>query len=229
MPEPSDPVHVGAFLNALAGRAPVGEPSTPRPVTSPEVAQEIARRRLREQHVERVQASIPRRFQTAEPSEPAVLAWVDHVLGGGTDSLVILGHVGTGKTHEAYGAIRRLLLAAPTPLATEMWSVPDLLERLRPGSGSDAERRDLLTRVRECLLLLLDDITAEQATGWTVEKLYQVVNYRYEAMLPMVATCNVGGDEFRRHVGDRVASRLAGMAPGRIVTLTETADRRRAK
>lgn len=69
------------------------------------------------------QARIPARYQAAIADHPAVAAWVREVAQAGRPgiagapgiaqgrSLLIVGTTGTGKTHQAYGAIRSLLIA----------------------------------------------------------------------------------------------------------------------
>jgi DNA replication protein DnaC len=37
-------------------------------------------------------------------------------------------------------------------------------------------------------MLVLDDLGTESATPWAKEKLFQLLNYRYSAMLPTVIT-----------------------------------------
>jgi DNA replication protein DnaC len=49
--------------------------------------------------------------------------------------------------------------------------------------------------VKSAPLLVLDDFGKQTTTPWAQEKLYQVVNYRYNARLPMVVTTNCGTDE----------------------------------
>ena len=39
-------------------------------------------------------------------------------------------------------------------------------------------------------LLTIDDLGKEQATEWSVSVLYNIINERYEAMLPTIITTN---------------------------------------
>jgi replicative DNA helicase loader DnaI len=68
--------------------------------------------------------------------------------------------------------------------------VPDLLDYLRaafsPNSSTSLDRR--FYEIRSTRLLILDDIGTESATPWAREKLYQLINYRYNAELPTVMT-----------------------------------------
>jgi DNA replication protein DnaC len=94
---------------------------------------------------------------------------------------------GNGKTHLA-AAIANLL--AKQGESVLFISVPDLLDHLRatfsPSSAIQYDRR--FTEIRAAPYLILDDLGTESATPWAREKLYQLLNYRYNARLPTVIT-----------------------------------------
>jgi len=54
-------------------------------------------------------------------------------------------------------------------------------------------------------LLILDDFGEQSATPWAQEKLYQVINYRYNARLPIVITTTYSLDEIESPVSSRLA------------------------
>ena len=53
--------------------------------------------------------------------------------------------------------------------------------------------------------MILDDFGRQTTTPWAQEKLYQVVNYRYNARLPMVVTTNCSLDELDTPIASRLA------------------------
>jgi DNA replication protein DnaC len=119
--------------------------------------------------LELADARIPARYRRALADHPQVTAWADEIARAGRPgpggpgiaegpSLLIAGPTGTGKTYQAYGAIRTLL-SHGVRLRWEATTSADLHARLRPRAGHDAER-DLQTLVR-CPLLLLDSRLAE--------------------------------------------------------------------
>lgn len=176
---------------------------------------------------------IPPRYRDALANEPQVAAWVQRIgrdarPGPGNTtgiaqggSLLIAGPTGTGKTHQAYGAIRSLLTAG-VRLRWHATTAADLYAAQRPRPGHDAER-DLQALMRSSLLLV-DDLGAAKTSEWTEELTYRLVNHRYEHLLPTVFTTNLTIRDLRDALGDRIASRLAQMTER--VTLTG-ADRRR--
>ena len=68
--------------------------------------------------------------------------------------------------------------------------VPDLLDHLRAtfSPNSLVSYDNLFEQVRTTPLLILDGLEIQSATPWAREKLYQIINYRYNAELPTVIT-----------------------------------------
>ncbi len=101
--------------------------------------------------------------------------------------LVFYGPYGCGKTHLAAAIGNYQAGLGHPPLFV---GVPDLLDYLRaafsPNSATSLDRR--FYEIRSTRLLILDDIGTESATPWAREKLYQLINYRYNAELPTVMT-----------------------------------------
>jgi DNA replication protein DnaC len=165
---------------------------------------------------------IPPRFRDATASHPDVFAWCEE-FSPASSSLLILGPTGTGKTHQAFGAIRTLAARGVTP-GWHASTAPGLFAGLRPREGTDAEGE--YRKIADVPLLLLDDLGAAKGSEWTEEILYRLVNDRYEAMLPGLFTSNVPAPQLRDVLGARVASRLAEMC--QQVALRGP-DRRRAQ
>lgn len=117
--------------------------------------------------------------------------------------LLLTGTYGCGKTHLA-AAIANDCLAHSRPVL--FLNTPDLLDHLRAGfaPGADGTYTERFEEIRTAPVLILDDLGTESPTAWATEKLYQVLNYRYNAQLPTVITTN---RDFR-DIEPRVASRL---------------------
>jgi DNA replication protein DnaC len=101
--------------------------------------------------------------------------------------LVLAGQHGCGKTHLA-AAIANKREAARHPALFVV--VPDLLDHLRATFSPSSQVRfdQRFEEVRRAPLLVLDDLGTESASPWAQEKLYQLLNHRYNAMLPTVIT-----------------------------------------
>lgn len=117
--------------------------------------------------------------------------------------LVFLGVHGCGKTHLA-AAITNYQLEAGRPVFFAV--VPDLLDHLRSAFSPESRVTydELFERVKTSPLLVLDDLGTESSTPWAKEKLYQLLNYRYNARLATVIT--IPG--FLEGIEPRLGSRL---------------------
>ncbi|WP_435272101.1 ATP-binding protein [Streptomyces parvulus] len=182
--------------------------------------------------LELADARIPARYRRALADHPQITTWADQIARAGRPgptgpgiaegpSLLIAGPTGTGKTYQAYGAVRALLTRG-VRLRWEATTSADLHARLRPRAGHDGERE--LQTLSRSPLLLLDDLGAAKTSEWTEELTYRLINHRYEHMLPTLITTNLPTAELRIALGDRVASRLAEMTERVILT---GPDRRR--
>lgn len=136
--------------------------------------------------------------------------------------LTLIGPYGVGKTHLAAAIAHEVLGHDHEVLFT---IVPDLLDHLRTTFGPQStisydERFDFL---RAAPLLILDDLGTESTTSWAREKLYQLINHRYNYRLPTVVTSNLRPDA----IEPRIYSRLCDPACGAIIMIAASDYRRR--
>ena len=117
--------------------------------------------------------------------------------------LVLVGASGCGKTHIGAAIANRCLEHGVPALFVV---VPDLLDHLRAAYKPSAEvdYDQLFEQVRITPVLILDDLGTQSATPWAQEKLFQIINHRFNARLPTVVTTNVPLNKF----DDRLRTRL---------------------
>ncbi|MDY6836094.1 MAG: ATP-binding protein [Chloroflexota bacterium] len=117
--------------------------------------------------------------------------------------LVLTGPSGCGKTHLA-AAIANSRIDQGHMVFFIV--VPDLLDHLRstyhPSSGVSYD--ELFEQVRQAQLLVLDDLGAHSGTAWAQEKLFQIINYRFNAQLPTVFTMNIPPEELDERLHTRL-------------------------
>jgi len=118
--------------------------------------------------------------------------------------LLLTGNYGCGKTHLA-AAIANEAMAKGTRLYFAI--VPDLLDALRATFDPNSEEKydDRFEMIRNVPLLILDDLGTENTKPWAREKLYQIINHRYNACLATVITTNMDLD----HLDGRIRSRIS--------------------
>jgi DNA replication protein DnaC len=136
--------------------------------------------------------------------------------------LVFIGPNGCGKTHLA-AAIANQTLDNGAVVLFE--AVPDLLDHLRAAFAPTATEvyDQLFSKMREAELLILDDLGAQQSSPWANEKLFQLLNYRYNMGMPTVITANPKGIQ---GVDERIRSRLGDVALVRTINMDRAQDYR---
>ena len=103
--------------------------------------------------------------------------------------LLLSGPYGCGKTHLAASIANTLITEQ---VAVLFILVPNLLDHLRAAFDPESElvHDDLFEQVCAVPVLILDDLGTQRTTPWAQEKLFQLLNHRYNAQLPTVITTN---------------------------------------
>jgi DNA replication protein DnaC len=117
--------------------------------------------------------------------------------------LVLIGDTGVGKTHLA-AAIANHRLQADKPASFIV--VPDFLDHLRATFSPDSKVSydQLFEAVKNTPLLILDDFGEQSTTAWAQEKLYQVINHRYNARFATVITTRLALEEIESPISSRL-------------------------
>ncbi|MDD4876372.1 MAG: ATP-binding protein [Dehalococcoidales bacterium] len=121
--------------------------------------------------------------------------------------LVFMGTTGCGKTHLAAAIVNHRYQAGKPALFIV---VPDFLDHLRSTFSPDSKISydQVFEKVKTAPLLILDDFGEQSTTPWAREKLYQVINYRYNACLPTVITTRYSLQEILEEIESSISSRL---------------------
>lgn len=217
------PTMLARLMAGIAEHAPgiTAGPIVDEPTPDEPGHPEYHRRRRAAFALTRWETAVPYRYQEATAQHPDVQAWADRAAADYRDAgfLVLTGAIGTGKTHQAYGALKRIAEAGPKRFEMIATTAPDMYGLLLPG-GSDKGTEHELKRLCRIPLLLLDDLGTEKISEWTEEATYRLINERYNECLPLLITTNftvraASGDpspDLVSRLGDRLASRLSQTA-----------------
>lgn len=191
---------------------------------------EYHHRRRVEVALTRWRTAAPFRYQDAAATHPDITAWADTAAADWRKAgfLLLTGPFGTGKTHQAYGALRRIAESGPDRFEMIAITAPDMYGLLRPG-GSDRGAEHELKRLCSVPLLLLDDLGTEKISEWTEEATYRLLNERYNECRPLIVTSNLPtqsdvGEDLGDKLGGRIVSRLSQMT---TIVVLDGPDRRR--
>lgn len=133
--------------------------------------------------------------------------------------LLLKGAYGSGKTHLAAAIANYRIQQGQLTLFVV---VPDLLDYLRAtyGPRSEIGYDERFNQVRNIPLLILDNLDTRTSTAWAKEKLFQIINHRYNAQLPTVITTSTELDE----IDLRIRARLQDSSISRIITLNSSSS-----
>ena len=129
----------------------------------------------------RVMAGVPKRYADAE--HPMAAEWAARVASG--RGMYLVGPVGTGKTHAASAVCRELQAMGK---GFRMLSGVQLLERYRACFDGEATESSVTSGLCGVPVLVIDDLGKESPTDWAVERLFRVVDERYNAERPVIVT-----------------------------------------
>ncbi|MFG1846733.1 ATP-binding protein [Micromonospora carbonacea] len=155
---------------------------------------------------------LPPRFRHAEPDVPEVRQWIGRYLADPKTcpGLLLLGPVGTGKSHQAFGALRRVALECAKRCRRITYAVtshPEFNAAMRP--QPDDRHLRALEDFQTVDLLVFDDLGAGKSSDWTEDTLYRLVDTRWARQLPTITTTNLDAGSLRANADERVVSRLS--------------------
>lgn len=197
-------------------------------------------------------ARIPKRYEHCElsnydtdfPGAHPSLAEAHFIASGfakkcdprGDKGLLIIGKIGTGKTHLAVGILKELILNRGISCA--FYDYRELLKEIQNSYNATVQTTelDVLRPVFETDVLVLDELGAVKPTEWVWDTVSLILNTRYNDNRTTIITTNfedqpaagasgsisparaaTRGETLGDRIGERMRSRLHEMC--RIVTL----------
>lgn len=136
--------------------------------------------------------------------------------------LLFIGSYGTGKTHLAAAICHELIKNNYQPVfGTMVTLLGDIRATFNQEQAVETEER-LLRKYTKCDLLVIDDLGKEKPTEWAMEKLYSIINTRYEECLPVIITTNYSLEKLTERLAGRhnietaeaIVSRIHEMCKG---------------
>ena len=135
--------------------------------------------------------------------------------------LLLIGEPGTGKTHLAVAALRKIIEKGFECLFSDYQA---LLDRIRSGydPSSNSSNKEAYRSALDTEVLLLDDLGAHRVTDWVEDTITSIVTHRCNNRKALIATTNLpdgdagsslieksslGKPEYRVTLSERVGSR----------------------
>jgi DNA replication protein DnaC len=133
-----------------------------------------------------------------------VLNYAHEFPTGARPGLLLIGDPGSGKTHLAVAALRRIIAKG---FQGVFFDYQNLLDRIRSGfdPNSGTSDREAYRVALDAEVLLLDDLGAHRVLPWIEDVVTSVITHRCNNRLALIATTNLPDTE----AGDRVSHKQA--------------------
>lgn len=105
--------------------------------------------------------------------------------------LLLYGDVGTGKTYAACEVANALIDQGHQVLVTNFAKLCNTMQGMFEG------RQQYIDSLNRYALLIIDDLAAERDTEYMQEQVYNIIDARYRAGLPMIITTNLSGQQIK--------------------------------
>ncbi len=179
------------------------------------VRSEIIQSGIEEAHIPtRYSAAALNTFETCSSSLKASLTFAkEYVQKYSRDNpkgLYIYGSTGSGKTHLAVGILKGLIEKGYDGV---FYNVLDLLETIRStfDPNIDSTPKGRLLQELDRQIVVLDDFGVQKTSTWVVERLYSLINRRYQDCKTIIITSNIKANDLLIQVEKRLVSRILEM------------------
>ncbi len=167
------------------------------------------------------EARIPFRFkeeslETFDPYKVALKTllkqiheYIDNYSEKNAKGLYIYGRTGSGKTHLAIGILKALIARGYSGV---FYNVVDLLDAIRETYGQNAEyTKNHFAQQWKRQLFVLDDFGVQKTSSWVTDRLYALINRRYQDCKTLIVTSNIPMNDLMMRVDETLASRIIDM------------------
>ena len=136
------------------------------------------------------------------------------IVGTRSNSILLLGQVGSGKTHLALASANALL--DYQKIRVVYMPYREMATKLKQNITDEESYTKAIDAFKKAPMLVIDDLLKGRATESDINILFEIVNYRYVCGLPVIVTSEKTTGELL-DFDSAIGSRLIEMAAGRII------------
>ncbi|MCW7764227.1 ATP-binding protein [Photorhabdus luminescens] len=135
-----------------------------------------------------------------------VQTWKECKVAG--EGIIMCGRLGTGKTHLAVATCREIVIQ--NGISAFITTASRIIRAFRRSWSNDADTSEFETLrfYSELDLLIIDEIGVQYGTESERNILFEVINNRYEDLLPTILISNLPMNDLPVFLGDRVLDRV---------------------
>lgn len=138
------------------------------------------------------------------------------------DSLIVIGGLGTGKTHLISCLVKQLVYGG---YAVEMDTLANIIRKIRATwSDKFAHEETLFKRYEAMDLLVIDEVGVGKGSDDERNIAYEIIGRRYNAVKPTLVISNCNTADMADYIGERCVDRL--LEKGKVLALDWASYRR---
>jgi len=144
--------------------------------------------------------------------------FTDEVIDGGSGCLIMVGNVGAGKTMLATAIADKVIRAKKRCCVVK---VIEIIREVKDSWRKDSEtsESDVIDFYSSVRLLILDEVGVQYGSDTEKLMLFEIIDNRYQNMLPTVLVSNLDVEGVKQCIGDRVYDRLRDDG-GKVIAFT---------
>jgi DNA replication protein DnaC len=123
-------------------------------------------------------------------------------------SMILSGNLGTGKTHLGSAIVQSVIRQYRAKAV--IVSIAEIV-RVAKGTmtkGATYDERDVISELAGVDLLIVDEVGAQKGSEYELGILHEVIDRRYQMVVPTVIISNLLVDDLKKYIGERALDRL---------------------
>jgi DNA replication protein DnaC len=141
-------------------------------------------------------------------------SWPERLKAG--TGIVMTGNCGTGKNHLAVSMAKSIM--RDHLASVEITDVMRLTRAVKNTwrHGADSTEEDVIERFASLDLLIIDEVGVQFGSPTEMTILQEVINARYESVLPTILISNLTFEQLKESIGERIVDRVTDGGRNRL-------------